>query len=119
MKKLKFMLAAAAAIGLATASQADDYLGSTNFEGFNAGATVDSTLDALFEFTGVAADENESTIVEETYTLPQSLVRKYASGAHTKYMKVPADPEDRAAGNFATKSQRNDNEFGKLQFGNG
>ena len=89
MKKLKFMLAAATALGLASASQAEDtleYLGSTNFEDFNAGATVDSSLNTLFDFTGTAGD-NESTIVEESYT-PASAVRLWANAAHTKHLKV-------------------------------
>ena len=88
MKKLKFMLAAATALGLASASQADtlEYLGSTSFEDFNVGATVDSTLNTFFDFTGTAGD-NESTIVEESYT-PASAVRLWANAAHTKHLKV-------------------------------
>ena len=93
MKKLKFMLAAATALGLASASQADtlEYLGSTSFEDFNVGATADSTLNSLFDFTGTAGD-NESTIVEGSAT-GLTYPRLWANAAHTKHLKVSTGTE--------------------------
>lgn len=78
MKKLKFMLAAATALGLATASQA--YNGSVNFEGAN------PLTDGYFQFTGTEGD-NESELVEETYT-PQHLVRLWSNSTHNRHLKV-------------------------------
>ena len=59
MKQLKFMLAAATAVGIAAAAQASYLSGSTDFES--------GTVASLFTYNGAAAepnDENESAIVE-------------------------------------------------------
>lgn len=80
MKTLKFMLAVATAVGLATAVQAKMEESSTGFEGLNVGATVktgvpdvqnaDGTFPgntaSYFFYAGSNADDNESTIVEFT-----------------------------------------------------
>ncbi|MBO7182094.1 MAG: hypothetical protein J6V91_04810, partial [Kiritimatiellae bacterium] len=70
MKQLKFMLAAATAIGLATAAQAaTSTLDSESFNGYTDGqAVIDSDGVALidgFSYNGTAGD-NESTIIKET-----------------------------------------------------
>ena len=90
MKRLKFMLAAAAAIGLSSASQAAYYPGSTNFEDsdYVVGAVVDdNTADELFEFTGTAGD-NESTIVGEAVNFAGTRPLQYRNSADTKYLQV-------------------------------
>jgi len=87
MKRLKFMLAAAAAIGLTTASQATDYNGSTDFEAFTVGATADSTMSSYFDFTGASGD-NESTIVGESVNFAGDRPAQFRNSADTKYLKV-------------------------------
>ena len=86
MKKLKFMLAAAAAIGLSTASQAEYYPGSTNFEGedYVAGASVTSAMNSLF----VVPADSESTIVGEAVSFAGDRPLQYRNSADTKYMQV-------------------------------
>ena len=88
MKALKFMLAAATAIGLTTASQANvsDYPGATDFEGLALG--VAATND-YFQFTGDVGDD-ESEIVS-TVVIPDSSIRprEYRSRpAQSKHLKV-------------------------------
>ena len=81
MKKLKFMLAAATALGFAAVSQATDYDGSTDFESI-------SLTDSLFQFTGSEGD-NESEIVSGSTDYSGTRPRKYANdSASTKYLKV-------------------------------
>ena len=72
MKQLKFMLAAATAISLATAAQAavaDEKLSDEKFNSYNEGqAVIGSDGAALidgFSYTGTAGD-NESTIIKES-----------------------------------------------------
>ena len=84
MKTLKFMLAAATAIGLSTASQAANYLGSTNFEDLEVGAL---TVSGLFAFDGAAGD-NESEIVGEAVSFTGDRPYMYAETPDTKYLKV-------------------------------
>ena len=85
MKKLKFMLAAATAIGLVTASQADNYLGSTDFEDLAIGL---APTNGLFKFEGAAGD-NESEIVAGVPDIDQSLrPREFREGTQTKILQV-------------------------------
>ena len=84
MKKLKFMLAAAAAIGLTTASQAA-YNGSTDFEDLAIGL---APTNGLFKFEGAAGD-NESEIVAGVPDIDQSLrPREFREGTQTKILQV-------------------------------
>ena len=68
MKTLKFMLAAATAIGLASATQADQW-SSTGFETLDVGAAVSNRVQdtrsgySYFYYTGANAEDNESTII--------------------------------------------------------
>lgn len=77
MKTLKFMLAAATAIGIASVAQAGQYTGaSTGFEKLKQGDKVftgvrdnvvnDTDLDSYFCYVGANADDNESEIVAFT-----------------------------------------------------
>ena len=86
MKTLKFMLAAATAIGLTTASQAGVFPGSTNFEDLNAGAV---TISGFFQFDGAEGD-NESEIIGESVSFAGACGRPYtyAGTADSKYLKV-------------------------------
>ena len=71
MKKLKFMLAAATAIGLASATQADQY-NTTGFEKLAVGTNVmtgvqdNRTGYSYFYYAGATAEDNESVIAEGT-----------------------------------------------------
>lgn len=90
MKTLKLALVAAMAIGFISVSQAVgalEYPGSTSFEGFDVGDSVDSTLDSLFLFTGAQNEDNESEIVEGTVTA-SSYPRVWVNEEHTKHLKV-------------------------------
>ena len=69
MKKLKFMLAAATAIGLASATQAAvDTYASTGFEKLTVGTNVttgvieEGAADSYFWYAGATAEDNESVI---------------------------------------------------------
>ena len=73
MKKLKFMLAAATAIGLASATQAAvDTYASTGFEKLTVGTNVttgvieEGAADSYFWYAGGTAEDNESTIIAGT-----------------------------------------------------
>ena len=74
MKTLKFMLAAATAIGLASAAHADQLEASTGFEKWTAGENVvvgtgysdegvSGQTSYFWEYSGAQADDNESKIV--------------------------------------------------------
>lgn len=74
MKTLKFMLAAATAIGLASAAHADQLESSTGFEKWTAGdnvvvgtgysdAGVSGQVSYFWEYAGAHPEDNESTIV--------------------------------------------------------
>ena len=93
MKQLKFMLAVATVISLATASQAADYQGSTNFEDdaytigdFNPGAGSG----------WVSPTENYSAIVEGGSAGATSYTKKYGNEASTHkkalYVETAAKP---------------------------
>ena len=87
MKTLKFMLTAATAIGLATASHAGLYEGATDFEDMDLGA-VDVGASSLFEYAGATAADNESEIVAGT---PSGVTRPKAyrnESAGEKVLKV-------------------------------
>lgn len=72
MKTLKFMLAAATAIGIASAAQAvQDKKASTGFEKLQIGDSVytgvlDNDTSSYFYYAGATADDNESAIVAFT-----------------------------------------------------
>lgn len=73
MKTLKFMLAVATAVGLASAAQAAQYTGaSTGFEKLGQGTKVGSSVvdndskRSYFWYAGANADDNESEIVAAT-----------------------------------------------------
>ena len=67
MKTLKFMLAAATAIGLASATQADQY-NTTGFEKLTVGDSVTTGVQdnrsgySYFYYAGSVAEDNESVI---------------------------------------------------------
>ena len=67
MKTLKFMLAAATAIGLASATQADQY-NTTGFEKLTVGTNVTTGVQdnrsgySYFYYAGSVAEDNESVI---------------------------------------------------------
>ena len=71
MKKLKFMLAAATAIGLASATQADQY-NTTGFEKLATNTVVTTGVEdnrtgySYFYYAGSVAEDNESVIAEGT-----------------------------------------------------
>ena len=89
MKQLKFMLAAATAFGLATASQAADYDGSTDFE-----APAIGSYPGSVEGWSVPSDgSNESEIIPDASMVSldaAKYTRKYGSQAayHTKALQV-------------------------------
>ena len=99
MKQLKFMLAAATAIGLATVVQADDSdFGSTDFESsllvvdgifpsLPDGAADDSQEAKDFALWEVPTD-NFSTLVDSTDFGGKTSPKKYAQGTHTKALNV-------------------------------
>ena len=97
MKTLKFMLAAATAIGLASAYAEPDAGASTGFEGIELETPVVTGLKddgtsgspSFFYYDGDTAEENESTIVSITGTgnLPASLPRG-ATGDSQKILQV-------------------------------
>ena len=63
MKTLKFMLAAATAIGLASASQAvGPFAGSTDFESYEVGTNI--TEYSLWSYAGATAADNESVVAD-------------------------------------------------------
>ena len=102
MKQLKFMLAAATAIGLATVVQADAFTGngSTNFESEQEEALVaadgvfpaiddNDDSDARAEFLKwEVPDDNFSTLVDSTGFGDKSSPEQYASGSHAKALNV-------------------------------
>ena len=93
MKTLKFMLAAATAIGLASASQAGLYEGATDFESMDLGA-VDVSASSLFQYAGATAADNESEIVAGTpsgVTRPKAY-RNAAAGEQVLKVSTGTDP---------------------------
>ena len=93
MKTLKFMLAAATAIGLASASQAGLYEGATDFESMDLGA-VDVSASSLFQYAGATAADNESEIVAGTpsgVTRPKAY-RNAATGEQVLKVSTGTDP---------------------------
>ena len=93
MKTLKFMLTAATAIGLATASHAGLYNGATDFEDMDLGA-VDVSASSLFEYAGATAADNESEIVAGTpsgVTRPKAY-RNEAAGEKVLKVSTGTDP---------------------------
>ena len=83
MKQLKFMLAAATALGLATASQAADFANSTDFESYDIGAFLGGA-----GWQVVNASDNDSEIVGETMEGVSNLPTKYRNSGHTKALQV-------------------------------
>ena len=102
MKKLKFMLAAATAIGLASALQADDpqLAGSTDFEGYEIGVVTAATDSAYFQLPK-SAEEGDYQIVagNPNITRPNNLPSWFANTTPAKVLQLEGgtDPLERYA----------------------
>ena len=95
MKTLKFMLAAATAIGLASATQADvqDY-NSTGFERLAVGTNVttgvieENAVNSYFWYAGSVAEDNESVIAEGTPNIARPRGASAVDAGRDKILQV-------------------------------
>ena len=106
MKKLKFMLAAATAIGLASALHADppQYAGSTDFEDYEIGAVTSATDSAFFHLPATA-EEGDYQIVSGTPDIdrPSNLPSWFTRGRNqVLQLEGGTDPLERYALRNAT-----------------
>ena len=98
MKQLKFMLAAATAIGLATVVQADDFNGSTDFESLQLVSAADNTFPAAPQAADEnvqkefnrweVPDDNFSTLVDSDGFDGKTSPKQYKEGTHAKALNV-------------------------------
>ena len=106
MKQLKFMIAAAAAIGLAGAAQAAfpsttelDAAGNTGFEEFEANTAATTGTDDYFRYTGNNPEDNESKIIAGSATLADGVEKsgrakgaKFNANANVLEVNTGTDP---------------------------